>query len=93
MINLLYPSIQQITKGQVNRYCLVIATAKCARHITDKMLEEDGPVGRRLDFLTQEINRECNTIGSKSSDTGFAKLVIEAKSEVEKIREQIQNIE
>ena len=57
------------------------------------MLEEEGPVGRRLDFLTQEINRECNTIGSKSSDTGFAKLVIEAKSEVEKIREQIQNIE
>ena len=40
-----------------------------------------------------EINRECNTIGSKSSDTAFAKLVIEAKSAVEKIREQIQNIE
>lgn len=37
---MLYPSIQQITKGQFNRYCLVIATAKCARHITDKMLEE-----------------------------------------------------
>ena len=37
---MLYPSIQEITKGQVNRYCLVIATAKCARHITDKMLEE-----------------------------------------------------
>ena len=57
------------------------------------MLKEDGPIGRQLDFLTQEINRECNTIGSKSSDTGFAKLVIEAKSEIEKIREQIQNIE
>ena len=57
------------------------------------MLEEEGPIGRQLDFLTQEINRECNTIGSKSSDTGFAKLVIEAKSEIEKIREQIQNIE
>jgi uncharacterized protein (TIGR00255 family) len=41
----------------------------------------------------QEINRECNTIGSKSNDTSFAKLVIEAKSAVEKIREQIQNIE
>ena len=57
------------------------------------MLEEDVPVGRKLDFLVQEINRECNTIGSKSSDTNFAKLVIEAKSTVEKIREQIQNIE
>lgn len=57
------------------------------------MLEEEVPVGRKLDFLVQEINRECNTIGSKSSDTAFAKLVIEAKSAVEKIREQIQNIE
>ena len=57
------------------------------------MLREDVPVGRKLDFLVQEINRECNTIGSKSSDTEFAKLVIEAKSTVEKIREQIQNIE
>ena len=57
------------------------------------MLEEDVPGGRKLDFLVQEINRECNTIGSKSNDTSFAKLVIEAKSAVEKIREQIQNIE
>lgn len=57
------------------------------------MLEDDKPVGRKLDFLVQEINRECNTIGSKSSDTSFAKLVIEAKSTVEKLREQIQNIE
>ena len=57
------------------------------------MLTENVPVGRKLDFLVQEINRECNTIGSKSSDTEFAKLVIEAKSTVEKIREQIQNIE
>ncbi len=57
------------------------------------MLEENVPVGRKLDFLVQEINRECNTIGSKSNDTSFAKLVIEAKSAVEKIREQIQNIE
>lgn len=57
------------------------------------MLKEEVPVGRKLDFLVQEINRECNTIGSKSNDTEFAKLVIEAKSAVEKIREQIQNIE
>ena len=57
------------------------------------MLEEDVPVGRKLDFLVQEMNRECNTIGSKSSDTGFASLVIDAKSTLEKIREQIQNIE
>ena len=57
------------------------------------MLAETVPVGRKLDFLVQEMNRECNTIGSKSSDTGFASLVIDAKSTLEKIREQIQNIE
>lgn len=51
------------------------------------------PVGRKLDFLLQEINRETNTIGSKCSDTDIAKLVVEMKSELEKIREQIQNIE
>ncbi len=57
------------------------------------MLEENVPIGRKLDFLVQEINRECNTIGSKSANTDFAKAIIEAKSTVEKIREQIQNIE
>lgn len=62
-------------------------------HQFRSMLEEHAPVGRKLDFLVQEINRECNTIGSKSNDTTFAKLVIEAKSTVEKLREQIQNIE
>lgn len=51
------------------------------------------PVGRKLDFLVQEINREANTIGSKASDIEIARKVIDIKSEVEKIREQIQNIE
>ena len=51
------------------------------------------PVGKKLDFLVQEMNREVNTIGSKASDGEIARLVIEAKSTVEKIREQIQNIE
>ena len=58
-----------------------------------ELLREDAPVGRRLDFLTQEINRACNTIGSKSADLRFTKLVLAAKNEVEKIREQVQNIE
>ena len=57
------------------------------------MLAEGGPVGRKLDFLLQEMNRETNTIGSKANDLEIAKLVIEIKSELEKIREQIQNIE
>ncbi|HPE95271.1 MAG TPA: YicC family protein [Bacillota bacterium] len=57
------------------------------------ILDEDIPVGRKLDFLVQEINREINTCGSKSSDVEIAKHVIEAKCELEKIREQIQNLE
>ncbi len=59
----------------------------------DKMLGDGGPVGRKLDFLIQEINRELNTIGSKASDFEIAKRVIEMKAEMEKIREQVQNIE
>ncbi len=57
------------------------------------ILHEGGVVGRKLDFLLQEINRESNTIGSKSTDELITKFVIELKSEVEKIREQVQNIE
>ncbi len=57
------------------------------------ILNEGGVIGRKLDFLLQEINRESNTIGSKSTDELITKLVIELKSEVEKIREQVQNIE
>ena len=58
-----------------------------------KILESPEPVGRKLDFLVQEMNRETNTIGSKCSDTAIASHVVEMKSEIEKIREQIQNIE
>ena len=57
------------------------------------MLQGDEPIGRKLDFLIQEINRECNTTGSKCSDITIARDVVDMKAEVEKIREQIQNIE
>lgn len=53
----------------------------------------DGPVGKKLDFLVQEINREVNTIGSKANDLEITTHVVEMKSEIEKIREQIQNLE
>lgn len=59
----------------------------------EKILSLSEPVGRKLDFLVQEINRETNTIGSKANDFGLAKHVVEIKSEIEKLREQIQNIE
>ena len=58
-----------------------------------RIMESTEPVGRKLDFLVQEMNRETNTIGSKCSDTAIAGHVVEMKSELEKIREQIQNIE
>jgi uncharacterized protein (TIGR00255 family) len=56
-------------------------------------LDSKGPVGRTLEFLAQELGREFNTIGSKSSTTAIARLVIEAKSELDRIREQLANIE
>ena len=57
------------------------------------VIEEGGPVGRKLDFIIQEMNREANTIGSKITDAVLAHKVVDIKSEIEKIREQIQNIE
>lgn len=56
-------------------------------------LEKDEPVGRSLDFLVQEMNREANTIGSKVRDAELAQIVVKIKNEIEKIREQVQNIE
>jgi uncharacterized protein (TIGR00255 family) len=59
----------------------------------DETLQLAEPVGRKLDFMMQEMNREINTIGSKSNDSGVTSLVIKIKAEMEKMREQIQNIE
>lgn len=59
----------------------------------ERLLDADGPVGRRLDFLLQEIGRESNTIGAKSQDAPIAHLVVEMKAELERIREQVQNVE
>ncbi|MEW6696038.1 MAG: YicC/YloC family endoribonuclease [Bacillota bacterium] len=58
-----------------------------------EILAKGGPVGRKLDFLVQEMNREINTIGSKANDLVITNAVVNAKSELEKIREQVQNIE
>ena len=56
-------------------------------------LVADQPVGRKLDFLIQELNREANTMGSKSPDSDSARLIVEIKAELERVREQIQNVE
>ena len=70
-------------------------TVRLRSHIAQMraMLCEGSPIGRKMDFLIQEFNRESNTIGSKCNDSEVTKIVIELKSEIEKIREQIQNIE
>mgnify|MGYP000014019833 CR=1 FL=1 len=62
-------------------------------HQFRQSLSSSEPVGRKLDFLVQEFNREANTIGSKAQDLEIARIVVDLKSEIEKIREQIQNIE
>lgn len=68
---------------------------RLASHIDQfrKLIRQDTPSGRTMDFLTQELNREVNTIGSKCSQIAVTSLVIDAKNEIERIREQIQNIE
>lgn len=58
-----------------------------------ELLSSDEPVGRKLDFLVQEMNREFNTIGSKANDQSITALVIDGKAEIEKLREQVQNLE
>ena len=70
-------------------------TVRLRSHIfqMNKLIMENNPVGRKIDFLVQEFNREANTIGSKCQSSSIAHVVVDMKSEIEKIREQIQNIE
>ncbi len=70
-------------------------TVRLASHISQlrSILESPEAIGRKLDFLVQEMGRETNTIGSKAQDIAISKIVVEMKSELEKIREQVQNIE
>jgi len=70
-------------------------TVRLASHITElrEMLKSAEPIGRKLDFLVQELNRETNTIGSKGNDAEMSRIVVDMKAEIEKIREQAQNLE
>lgn len=70
-------------------------TVRLDSHIKqfEELLNIEGPVGRKLDFLIQEMNREVNTIGSKSGDSELSRGVVDMKAEIERIREQVQNIE
>ena len=69
--------------------------SRLASHISqmNRYLDAEGDIGKKMDFLIQEMNREANTIGSKASDARIAQQVVDLKSEIEKMREQIQNVE
>lgn len=78
-----------------DKVCVDEETVRLKSHITnmEATLSGTGPAGRKLDFIAQEMNREANTILSKANDAGVSSIAIELKTEIEKIREQIQNIE
>lgn len=104
----LHQRIAQLAQGEIDEMRLITEVAifadraaideelvRLVSHIAQiraaAQLKE--PVGRKLDFLVQELNREINTIGSKAGDSAIAQLVVQAKGEIEKLREQVQNIE
>ena len=78
-----------------DRIAVAEETVRLRSHIAalKALFETGGDIGKKLDFIVQEMNRETNTIGSKAQDIEIGKIVIDIKSEIEKIREQIQNIE
>ena len=78
-----------------DRICIDEEITRLHTHISHfkEILKDGGAVGKKLDFIVQEMNRETNTIGSKANDLEIGRLVVEMKSELEKVREQIQNIE
>ena len=90
-------------EGRILTECAIFAdkiavdeeTVRLRSHIAQMrgMFAEGSPIGRKMDFLIQEFNREANTIGSKCQSSDIAHVVVDLKSEIEKIREQIQNIE
>ncbi len=94
---------RQLDEGRILTEAAVFAdkvavdeeTVRLRSHIAQfrGMLAKGGPVGRKLDFLIQEMNRETNTIGSKCNDLELSNVVVDMKAEIEKIREQIQNLE
>ena len=102
-IHALVGDTAQLDESKLITECAVFAdkiavdeeTVRLASHFEafDNILLSEEPVGRKLDFLLQEMNRETNTIGSKSQNVEIAHIVVDIKSEIEKIREQIQNVE
>ena len=107
--NRLYQKIKEILDGQIvdearlvteaavfaDKVAVDEETVRLRSHLHQfrEFLESGSPIGKKMDFLVQEMNRETNTIGSKAQNLEISKVVVEMKAEIEKIREQIQNIE
>jgi uncharacterized protein (TIGR00255 family) len=101
-INALAPETE-VDPGRLAQEIVLLAdrldyTEECVRlrshcHQFKEMMESEGPLGRRLNFVVQEMGRESNTIGSKANDPQLSAIVIELKEEIEKLREQVQNVE
>ncbi len=85
--------IEVVMFADKSSICEEVTRLKSHLNSLSEMLESDGPVGKKMDFLVQEMNREVNTIGSKANCLDITNTVIEMKNEIENIREQIQNIE
>ena len=78
-----------------DRSAIAEETVRLQSHIRQlrALFESPEPIGRRVDFIVQELNREVNTISSKSQDIPISQLTVDMKAEIEKLREQVQNIE
>ena len=89
------PTLRREIAVLADRMDITEEVDRLASHLIefDQIVTEDGEMGRRLEFLLQEMGREINTIGSKSSSPAVSHEVVDVKAELEKIREQIQNIE
>ncbi len=87
--------LMQEASGAAERADITEETTRLSNHIAHmkQILKNGGTVGRKLDFLLQELNREANTIASKTDDFRISNLVIEMKAEIERAREQAQNIQ
>ena len=87
--------LAQETAIMADRCAIDEELARLESHIVQmrSFLEAEGETGKKMDFLIQEMNREVNTIGSKAQDAEIAKYVVDLKSEIEKLREQVQNVE
>src|SRR5207247_3058325 len=89
------PRVYQEVVRAVERHDVAEEVERLRSHVAQarELLRTDGPCGRPLDFLAQEMAREANTVGSKAASAPLAREVVALKSEIEKLREQVQNVE